>query len=225
MCLSHAVTAYIYPHVFAHTNPNKWHIFKSSFFNSCLRANILFNPFPVTGYCSFSSVFKRKEQKQRTLLGFMIFFIWLILTFTVFFKFSGSFSFTWQVIKKNMYMTFKPLSKKTGREKHLALRWQGLQGRMVRWCELLGVLFVYVVSFLGFWVSLPICVPWQPTALPQLSCGQRQTECRGMETVAKFPNSQESFNSKMGLVPILWKIVWNHVILNILLSMYLGHRE
>lgn len=39
---------------------------------------------------------------------------------------------------------------------------------IVGWlCEHLGVLLVYKVCFLGFRVSLPICVTWQPTALPK----------------------------------------------------------
>ena len=69
-----------------------------------------------------------------------------------------------------------------------------LVGWLVWLREYLGVLFVYASGFLGFCVSLPICVTWRPTALSQtMSCGQMQTERRGMENIAKFLNGQEDF--------------------------------
>lgn len=52
-----------------------------------------------------------------------------------------------------------------------------------------------------------------------------QAERRGMENIAKFLNSQESFNFKMGLVPSLCKSMETPNFLKILLSVYIAHKE
>lgn len=154
---------------------NIWHIFNLLFLRVAYQRTFWTRVYSVISQMLATVVFPlflRDEDKSNgccLALGFCFHMINLGLR-CLFYAFQLDFlSFTCQVVFKCIYIFhLKPFIKKTGREKCLALRWQGLQERLVWLRELLGVLFVYVVSFLGFRVSLPIFVTWQPTALPKL---------------------------------------------------------
>lgn len=77
------------------------------------------------------------------------------------------FSITWQVIFKNMCIfILVPFIKKRGREKCLSVQQQSLQGSWLVACAFGSIVCLHA-RFLGFCVSLPICVTWRPIALPK----------------------------------------------------------